>query len=278
MKNFVIDDGSVNGGIRIYGMPDDVEVVNVKKEWFLMKRQSDGTYRDYLPISSLGVKFIDYISPKDNDGYYVVGGNDFKNYPYLHTYKGIYSSLLSSFVFEGDRDDVVYDFHIKRGVYGFTKAGSTKLYLAASNIQEVDFRERFLNEISHHGMNFDPKQLQISITTGLSEGGPSYFDATFNFSDVEKVHAGFLVDDDMNLSFFPYVFSEQAFQEHSLSNEENMLSLDDFYSSFADSELVARLYTLLNYQLRAQRHEDIGKIMGKRIGAMPTLSNHPKKD
>ena len=82
----------------------------------------------------------------------------------------------------------------------------------------------------------------------------------------------------MNLSFFPYVFSEQAFQEHSLSNEENMLSLDDFYSSFADSELVARLYTLLNYQLRAQRHEDIGKIMGKRIGAMPTLSNHPKKD
>lgn len=278
MKNFVIDDGSLNEGIRIYGMPDDVEVVNVKKEWFLMKRQSDGTYRDYLPISSLGVKFIDYISPKDNDGYYVVGGNDFKNYPYLHTYKGIYSSLLSSFVFEGDRDDVVYDFHIKRGVYGFTKAGSTKLYLAASNIQEVDFRERFLNEISHHGMNFDPKQLQISITTGLSEGGPSYFDATFNFSDVEKVHAGFLVDDDMNLSFFPYVFSEQAFQEHSLSNEEKMLSLDDFYSSFADSELVARLYTLLNYQLRAQRHENIGKIMGKRIGAMPSLGNCPKKD
>lgn len=278
MRNFVIDDGSLNEGIRIYGMPDDVEVVNVKKEWFLMKRQSDGTYRDYLPISSLGVKFIDYISPKDNDGYYVVGGNDFNNYPYLHTYKGIYSSLISSFVSEGDRDDVVYDFHIKRGVYGFTKAGSTKLYLAASNIQEVDFRERFLNEISHHGMNFDPKQLQISITTGLSEGGPSYFDATFNFSDVEKVHAGFLVDDDMSLSFFPYVFSEQAFQEHSLSNEKNMLSLDNFYSSFVDTELVARLYTLLNYQLRAQRHENIGKIMSRRIGTMPSLGNCPKKD
>ena len=37
MKNFVIDDGSVNGGIRIYGMPDDVEVVNIKNEWYLMK-------------------------------------------------------------------------------------------------------------------------------------------------------------------------------------------------------------------------------------------------
>lgn len=276
MKNFVIDNCGGKGATRIYGLPDNVEVVNVKNEWYLMKKQSDGTYRDYLPINELGADFIDYFSAKQGEAYYVVGGNNSDNSPYLHVYNALYSPLITPTVIQGDVGDCVFDFPSKRGVYGFTEAGSTSLFLAGETFRKVDFRAMFLDAAFKRTMDFDYSQLQISIASILCEGGLNYFDATFDFSGIEKVHAGFLIDNDMNLSFFPSVFGEQAFQEYILSNKGNMLSLDDFYSSFVGGSLVDRLHTLLNPELSAQRRENLGRIMRKSFSGMSD-ANRGKK-
>ena len=151
---------------------------------------------------------------------------------------------------------------VNKNLYSYNNDNS--LVLVTPSIEKKDFN---IYDLKKELIMFNPNDSfnMFKVKAANYNESNDYYEVIIKFGDIDNVHVPFTLDNENNLNFYSFVYSESFHNEYKLNNDDSLIPFELFSYYFFKCKLVTMLNDLNNNQV--SRKNDFGRA---RIYVMPT--------
>lgn len=149
---------------------------------------------------------------------------------------------------------------IKLDLYSYRDNDSIVLVtpnLRKGSFNVFDLKKELINVLT----DFDTKELQdslrvVSVIEHINDNiNNNYFEAIIEFGEFDNIHVPFILDDNKQFKFFSFVYSEHFTDGCKLKDDNTLISSYSFAYYFSKSDLVSKLYHLMNKNKETKKED-----------------------
>ena len=151
---------------------------------------------------------------------------------------------------------------VNKNLYSYNNDNS--LVLVTPSIEKKDFN---IYDLKKELIMFNPNDSfnMFKVKAANYNESNDYYEVIIKFGDIDNVHVPFTLDNENNLNFYSFVYSESFHNEYKLKDDNSLIPFELFSYYFFKCKLVTMLNDLNNNQV--SRKNDFGRA---RIYVMPT--------
>lgn len=147
---------------------------------------------------------------------------------------------------------------VNKNLYSYNNDNS--LVLVTPSIDKKDFN---IYDLKKELIMFNSNDLNVA-SVNYNESN-DYYEVIIKFENIDNIHVPFTLDNENNLNFYSFVYSESFHKEYKLKSDDSLIPFELFSYYFSKCKLVTMLNDLNNNQV--SRKNDFGRA---RIYVMPT--------
>lgn len=150
---------------------------------------------------------------------------------------------------------------VNKNLYSYNNDNS--LVLVTPSIEKKDFN---IYDLKKELIMFNPNDSfnMFKVKAANYNESNDYYEVIIKFGDIDNVHVPFTLDNENNLNFYSFVYSESFHNEYKLKDDDSLIPFELFSYYFSKCKLVTMLNDLNNNQV--SRKNDYGRA---RIYVMP---------
>ena len=151
---------------------------------------------------------------------------------------------------------------VNKNLYSYNNDNS--LVLVTPSIEKKDFN---IYDLKKELIMFNPNDSfnMFKVKAANYNESNDYYEVIIKFGDIDNVHVPFTLDNENNLNFYSFVYSESFHNEYKLKDDNSLIPFELFSYYFFKCNLVTMLNDLNNNQV--SRKNDFGRA---RIYVIPT--------
>ena len=151
---------------------------------------------------------------------------------------------------------------VNKNLYSYNNDNS--LVLVTPSIEKKDFN---IYDLKKELIMFNPNDSfnMFKVKAANYNESNDYYEVIIKFGDIDNVHVPFTLDNENNLNFYSFVYSESFHNEYKLKDDDSLIPFELFSYYFFKCNLVTMLNDLNNNQV--SRKNDFGRA---RIYVIPT--------
>ena len=151
---------------------------------------------------------------------------------------------------------------VNKNLYSYNNDNS--LVLVTPSIEKKDFN---IYDLKKELIMFNPNDSfnMFKVKAANYNESNDYYEVIIKFGDIDNVHVPFTLDNENNLNFYSFVYSESFHNEYKLKDDNSLIPFELFSYYFFKCKLVTMLNDLNNNQV--SRKNDFGRA---RIYVIPT--------
>ena len=151
---------------------------------------------------------------------------------------------------------------VNKNLYSYNNDNS--LVLVTPSIEKKDFN---IYDLKKELIMFNPNDSfnMFKVKAANYNESNDYYEVIIKFGDIDNVHVPFTLDNENNLNFYSFVYSESFHNEYKLKDDDSLIPFELFSYYFFKCKLVTMLNDLNNNQV--SRKNDFGRA---RIYVIPT--------
>ena len=151
---------------------------------------------------------------------------------------------------------------VNKNLYSYNNDNS--LVLVTPSIEKKDFN---IYDLKKELIMFNPNDSfnMFKVKAANYNESNDYYEVIIKFGDIDNVHVPFTLDNENNLNFYSFIYSESFHNEYKLKDDNSLIPFELFSYYFFKCNLVTMLNDLNNNQV--SRKNDFGRA---RIYVIPT--------